>query len=77
MLEEGNFKKKRFYSATRKLASSAVAPQWTVKDLFPGQEPAAISNEVLDFYDRISIRQADPMLELVRCHGGLEEISPE
>lgn len=41
MLEEGN-SSWSFYVATRNLASAAAAPQWGMRDLFPGKDPKQV-----------------------------------
>ena len=76
MLENGNMGKS-FYSATKKLASAAPAPQWSVTDLFPGQDPASIGKGVLEFYGNISQVPAEPMPELGSKRGSLETFTVE
>lgn len=65
LLEEGN-SGKTFYSATKKLSAAAQAPQWTVTDLFPGQDPQEVAKGVLDYYSSISDSPAVPVLEISR-----------
>ena len=76
LLEEGNTGRS-FYSATKKLATAAPTPQWSVCDLFPGKGPAAVSHEVLQFYGNISTTPAAPMPEISCLDGGLGEFTEE
>ena len=70
LLEDGNAGRS-FYAATKKLATCATAPQWNVGDLFPGQGPEEVCEEVLKFYGRIACAPAPPM-PLIGCvEGGL------
>ena len=76
MLEEGN-SSRSFYAATRKLASAAAAPQWGVKDLFPGEDPKTVCQEVLNYFGNISNGEVAEIPDVPRCPGGLEELSFE
>ena len=76
MLEDGNMGRS-FYSTAKKMSSAAPTPQWSVMDLFPGQDPDSVGKEVLEFYGNISHRSAEPMPELATRHGGLEEFTVE
>lgn len=68
LLEEGN-SGKTFYAAPKKLSTKAQAPQWTVNDLFPGQDPQAVTTEVLEYYGNISNQPTRPVpvVEQVCC----------
>ena len=76
MLEDGNMGRS-FYSTAKKMSTAAPTPQWSVTDLFPGQDPDSVGREVLEFYGNISHRLAEPMPELETGHGGLEEFTAE
>ena len=71
MLEEGP-SSRSFYAATRKLASAANVPQWGVRDLYPGMDPAQVCREILQYFGNISSAAAVPIPEIQPCHGGLK-----
>ena len=75
MLEEGTTGRS-FYTATKKLAKAAVVPQWSVKDLYVGQQAPDVCNEVLDYFGSIAAGRATE-LEGPRCNGGLGVFSVE
>ena len=74
LLEEGSAGKS-FYAATKKLASPAAAPQWSVSDLFPGQGPQSVCDEVLRFYGSISTAPAEQIPVLPTSVGNLGEFT--
>ena len=74
LLEDGNAGRS-FYAATRKLATCTTAPQWSVGDLFPGQGPEVVCDEVLKFYGRIACAPAPPMPSIGCGGGGLGDFS--
>ena len=73
MLEEGTAGRS-FYTAMKKLPKAAVVPQWSVKDLYAGQQAPEICNEVLDYFGSIATGRATA-LDGPRCTGGLDEFS--
>ena len=70
LLEDGN-SGRSFYSATKKLAGATKAGEWKVQDLFNGREPAAICEEILGFYGKVSGQRLGPMPDAIPCTGGL------
>lgn len=52
LLEDLN---KNFYTVTKKFSGPSAKPRWSVMDLFPGADPRAAGENVLDYFSSVGL----------------------